>query len=90
VQTITFAQGFDVDSVQVVNALVDSVTDNTIKDTIKLKSVNFETIERKGGKYYAVTSDGHKEEITSFINGRTRVMVKDAKAMSSSSTKTAT
>jgi len=57
--------------------LPDSVADTTISDTIKLKSVPFETIEREGGKYYAVTSDGHKEEITSFINGRKRVMVKD-------------
>lgn len=54
---------------------------NTIKDTIVLKYsrgiVPFETIAREGTKYYAVTSDGHKEEITSFINGQKRVMVKD-------------
>ena len=59
----------------------DTTFNNTIKDTIILEYskgyVNFETIEREGGKYYAVKSDGHKEEITSFINGRTRVMVKD-------------
>ena len=77
VQTITFAQGVGVDSVQVVNVLPDTCFNKTIADSVKLKSVPFETIEREGGKYYAVTSDGHKEEITSFINGRKRVMVKD-------------
>ena len=59
----------------------DTTFNNTIKDTIVLKYsrgiVPFETIEREGTKYYAVTSDGHKEEITSFINGQKRVMVKD-------------
>jgi len=59
----------------------DTTFNNTIKDTIVLKYsrgiVPFETITREGTKYYAVTSDGHKEEITSFINGRKRVMVKD-------------
>ena len=76
-QTFTFAQGVGVDSVKMVNVLPDTCFNNTIADSVKLKSVPFETIEREGGKYYAVTSDGHKEEITSFINGRKRVMVKD-------------
>ena len=62
-------------------ALSDTTYNNTIKDTIVLKYsrgiVPFETIAREGTKYYAVTSDGHKEEITSFINGQKRVMVKD-------------
>ena len=79
-QTLTFAQGFSVDSVQMVNALVDSVADNTIKDTIVLEYskgiVTFETIRREGTKYYAVTSDS-EEEITSFINDKTRALIKD-------------
>ena len=62
-------------------ALPDTTYNNTIKDTIVLKYsrgiVPFETIAREGTKYYAGTSDGHKEEITSFINGQKRVMVKD-------------
>ena len=38
--------------------------------------MQFETIEREGNKYYAVTSRG-REEITSFVSGKTRVLVKD-------------
>ena len=60
--------------------LPDSTYNNTIKDTIVLEYskgiVPFETIRREGTKYYAVTSDS-EEEITSFINGKTRVMIKD-------------
>ncbi|MCR5695458.1 MAG: hypothetical protein K6G73_00650 [Marinilabiliaceae bacterium] len=58
-------------------ALPDTTFNNTIADSVKLKSVPFETIEREGGKYYAVKSDGTKEEITSMINGKTRALVKD-------------
>ena len=80
-QTITFAQGVGVDSVQVVNALADSVADNTIKDTIVLEYskgyVRFETIRREGDKYFAVTSDNKDVEITSMINGKTRALVQD-------------
>ena len=81
VQTITFAQGVGVDSMLVESASVDSVTDNTIKDTIVLEYskgyVRFETIRREGDKYFAVTSDNKDVEITSMINGKTRALVKD-------------
>jgi len=53
----TFAQ---VDSTVYVQALADSiVVDNTIKGTVAIGyGVTFETIEREGNRYYAVTSDG--------------------------------
>ena len=60
--------------------LPDTTYNNTIKDTIVLSYSKgiapFETIRREGTKYYAVTSNG-EEEITSFINGKTRVLIKD-------------
>ena len=60
--------------------MLDSTYNNTIKDTIVLEYSKgiapFETIRREGTKYYAVTSDS-EEEITSFINGKTRVLIKD-------------
>ena len=81
VQTFTFAQGVGVDSMLVESASVDSVTDNTIKDTIVLEYsqgyVRFETIRREGDKYFAVTSDNKDVEITSMINGKTRALVQD-------------
>lgn len=54
-----------------------TIFNNTIADTINLQSATFETITREGTKYYAVISNGKKEETTSFINGQKRVMVKD-------------
>lgn len=51
---------------------------NTIKDTIRLGGVRFETISREGGKYFALTSDGTKEEITSAISGKSRALVQDS------------
>ena len=77
VQTITFAQGVGVDSVQVVNVLPDTCFNNTIADSVKLKSVPFETIRREDDKYFAVTSDNKDVEITSMINGKTRALVQD-------------
>ncbi len=80
-QTFTFAQGVGVDSMLVESVSVDSVTDNTIKDTIVLEYskgyVRFETIRREGDKYFAVTSDNKDVEITSMINGKTRALVQD-------------
>ena len=51
---------------------------NTIKDTIRLGGVRFETISREGGRYFALTSDGTKEEITSAISGKSRALVQDS------------
>ncbi len=50
---------------------------NTIKDTIRLDGVRFETISREGDRYYALTSEGEKKEITSAINGSSRALVQD-------------
>ncbi|MCQ2201092.1 MAG: hypothetical protein MJZ27_03260 [Bacteroidales bacterium] len=53
---------------------------SSIKDTVKIDhGVTFETIEREGNRYYAVTGVGEREEITSMINGERRVLVKDEK-----------
>ncbi|MCQ2228692.1 MAG: hypothetical protein MJZ13_02970 [Bacteroidales bacterium] len=74
-----FAQ---VDSTAYVQAQADSIiVDNTIKETIKLDDVSFETIVHKDGKYYAVvkTDAGEIEEvdITYSVDGKKRVAIED-------------
>ena len=51
---------------------------NTIKDTIRLSDISFETISREGDRYFALTTDGTREEITSAINGTSRALVQDS------------
>ncbi|MCQ2228694.1 MAG: hypothetical protein MJZ13_02980 [Bacteroidales bacterium] len=54
---------------------------NTIKETIKLDDLSFETIVRKDGKYYAIvkTDAGKIEEvdITYSVDGKKRVAIED-------------
>ena len=52
---------------------------NTIRDTVVVDScITFATIIREDSRYYAVSADGQKEEITSFINRQNRILVQDA------------